>query len=100
MRRALWVLWPSFLAAGIAEAVFFTIFDPVDLSGLWSGLGPSRIAAYSEGFFLLWACTAASSGLTLFLQRSSDEVNNLCPLDPTARPEGCPRRAEPEDQGP
>jgi hypothetical protein len=96
MQRAAWVLWPSFLVAGVAEAVFFAIFDPVDLSLLWEGLGPSRLAAYSQGFFLFWAFTAASSGLTLFLQRTSGEVNRTCPLEPPARPEGCPKREEPE----
>jgi hypothetical protein len=96
MQRAIWVLWPSFIAAGIAEAVFFAVFDPVDLSLLWDALGPSRLAAYSEAFFLFWACTAASSGLTLFLQRTSGEVNRLCPLEPAARPGGCPIR---EDSG-
>lgn len=96
MKRALWILWPSFLAAGIAEAVFFSIFDPVDLALLWAPLGPSRLAAYTQGFFLFWACTAASSGLTLFLQRTSDEVNRLCPLEPGARAPRCPRRVEPQ----
>ena len=100
MKRAIWVLWPSFIAAGIAEVVFFSIFDPVDLGLLWAPLGPNRLAAYTQGFFLFWAFTAASSGLTLFLQRTSGEVNNLCPLAPSARPEGCPKRAEPEDPGP
>jgi hypothetical protein len=96
MQRIAWVLWPSFLMAGIAEAVFFSIFDPVDLSLLWAPLGPSRLAAYSEGFFLFWTFTAGSSALTLFLQRSSGEVNRPRPLEPPQRPEGCPRREEPQ----
>ena len=100
MQRAIWVLWPSFIVAGVAEAVFFAIFDPVDLSILWAPLGPSRLAAYSQAFFLFWAFTAASSGLTLFLQRSSGEVNRLCPLEPTGRPAGCPKREQPESQWP
>jgi hypothetical protein len=72
MRSIILVLWPSFLAAGVAAAVFFAIFDPVDLAILWQPLGPSRIAVYSEGFFLFWAFTATSSALTLFLERSED----------------------------
>lgn len=100
MRYALWILCPSFIVAGIAEAVFFTIFDPVDLSLLWEPLGPSRLAAYSQGFLLFWTFTAASSGLSLFLQRISGEAGNLCPLEPVARPEGCPKRVEPKSQWP
>ena len=30
-RRVMWVIWPAFLVAGVAEAVFFTVFDPFDL---------------------------------------------------------------------
>ena len=31
MQRAIWVMWPSFIIGGIAEAVFFTLFDPMDM---------------------------------------------------------------------
>ncbi len=84
MRRAMNILWPSFLAAGIFEVVFFTAVDPEDFQ-----IG--RLAAYSIGFFCFWALGAASSTLTCFLQRSADEVNR-CPLVPAQRPEGCPKR--------
>lgn len=84
MRRAMNILWPSFLAAGMAEVAFFTLFDPQDFE-----LG--RLAAYSVGFFGFWAIAAASSALTCFLQRGADEVNR-CPLVPTERPAGCPKR--------
>jgi hypothetical protein len=94
VRNLMLILWPSFIAAGIASAVFFAIFDPADLAIFWSPLGPSRMAVYSEGFLLFWAFTAASSALTLLLQRSSEEVNQRCPLEPTARPPGCPIRTE------
>lgn len=84
MKRAMSILWPSFLAAGVAEVAFFTVFDPQELE-----LG--RLAAYSIGFFCFWALAATSSALTCFLQRSAAEVNR-CPLAPAARPEGCPKR--------
>jgi hypothetical protein len=86
MKQAIHILWPSFLAAGLAEVVFFTIFDPEDFE-----LG--RLAAYSIGFFGFWAIAAASSALTCFLQRNAEEVNR-CPLVPTDRPIGCPKREE------
>ena len=59
------ILWPSFLAAGAAEVLFFTVFDPADFDA-------GRLAAYSIGFFLFWSLAAASSALTCFLQRSRD----------------------------
>ena len=31
MQRLIWILWPSFVVAGIAEAVFFTLIDPQEL---------------------------------------------------------------------
>jgi hypothetical protein len=31
MQRMIWLLWPSFIVGGIAETVFFTLFDPMDL---------------------------------------------------------------------
>jgi hypothetical protein len=63
VRRALWILWPSFVVAGAATAVLFTFADPMELP-----LELSRTAAYSVGFFFFWAVAAASSGLTCFLQ--------------------------------
>ena len=86
MRRAMNILWPSFLAAGMAEVAFFTLFDPQDFE-----LG--RLAAYSVGFFGFWTIAAASSALTCFLQRGADEVNR-CPLVPAERPLGCPKRED------
>ena len=86
MNRAMNILWPSFLAAGLAEVVFFTLFDPEDFE-------LARLAAYSIGFFCFWTIAAASSALTCFLQRSADEVNR-CPLVPSGRPPGCPKREQ------
>lgn len=97
MKRLIWILWPSFVVGGIAEAVFFTLFDPTDLSILGHPLELSRTAVYSLGFFLFWAFAAASSAFTCFLQRSAFEVNRLCPLEPGERPNGCPKRAGPVD---
>lgn len=89
MKNAMVILWPSFLAAGAAEVAFFTAFDPADFDA-------SRLGTYSVGFFLFWGLAAGSSALTCLLQKNAAEVNR-CPLEPRARPEGCPKR-EP-DQG-
>jgi hypothetical protein len=93
-QRLMWVMWPSFLVAGVAEAIFFTVFDPFDLHFFGAPLEISRTAIYTMGFFGFWALGIASSALTVFLERSPWEVNR-CPIEPQARPEGCPKRDEP-----
>ncbi|MBM3359455.1 MAG: hypothetical protein FJY54_17230 [Betaproteobacteria bacterium] len=97
MRRAIWILWPSFIVAGIAETAFFTLFDPMELTVLGQPAGLSRIAVYSLGFFVFWGFAAASSAFTCFLQRGSADINRLCPLEAPDRPVGCPRREERPD---
>lgn len=92
MRHAIWILWPSFIIGGVAEALFFTLFDPMDLHVFGEPVAVSRTAAYTLGFFGFWAFAAASSAFTCFLQRSAVEINRLCPLEPPARPVGCPKR--------
>lgn len=86
-------LWPSFVAAGAAEAVFFTLFDPSDLTPFGESMTLSRTGVYSLGFFLFWVTCTGSSLLTLFFQRTADEVNR-CPCGPEQRPVGCPRRVD------
>ncbi len=92
-QRLMWVLWPAFLIAGVAEAVFFTVFDPFDLHFFGAPLELTRSAIYTMGFFGFWGLGIASSALTTFLQRSPWEVNR-CPLEPTERPDGCPKRED------
>ncbi len=84
MKRAMLILWPSFLAAGAADLLLFNVIDPVEFDF-------GRLAAYTFVFFLFWALGATSSALTCFLQRSAEEVNR-CPLTPRERPVGCPKR--------
>lgn len=90
-QKWIWILWPSFIVAGMAEAVFFTAFDPQELVIFGEPVTWSRIAVYSIGFFVLWAVTAATSSLTCFFQKTSAEINR-CPLAPADRPPGCPKR--------
>jgi hypothetical protein len=90
-KRLIWILWPSFIVAGAAEALFFTIFDPSDLRFFGEPLEASRTAIYSIGFFLFWGFAATSSALTCFFQRSSAEINR-CPIPAEERPIGCPKR--------
>jgi hypothetical protein len=92
LKRTIQILWPSFIVAGIAEVVFFTIFDPLELHMAAIGIGlTNRLGWYTIGFVLFWTFAAASSALTCYFQRSADEINR-CPLKPTERPPGCPKR--------
>lgn len=68
MKVAMVILWPAFLAAGVAEILFFTVFDP-------SEFGAGRLAGYSAGFLIFWLLAAASSALTCFLQLGAQEIN-------------------------
>lgn len=90
-RKLIYILWPSFIVAGMAEAVFFTVFDPTELSIFGMPVHASRMAIYSLGFFVFWFFAAASSSLTCFFQRTAAEINR-CPLPATDRPVGCPKR--------
>lgn len=75
VQRAVAVLWPSFLLAGVATVVFFTAFDPQELA-LSVGVGEpvSRLGAYTIGFFLFWLLTLSSSVLTCYFQRPCHTV--------------------------
>ena len=96
MKKAIWILWPSFIVAGVAEVIFFTVFDPVELHMVAEAVGAqSRLAWYTIGFLLFWMFAAASSAFTCFLQRTSAEINR-CPLTPPERPLGCPKREDPK----
>ena len=74
-QRLIWILWPSFIVGGIAEALFFTAFDPRDMMLFGDPITWSQEAVYSVGFFVFWAICAASSAATCFLQRTSDQIN-------------------------
>ena len=90
-QRLIWILWPGFILAIPAVGIVFTLVDPADLQAFGAPLELTRNGAYTCGFLLFWALGSASSALTCLLQRSPFEIN-YCPLVPTARPPGCPKR--------
>jgi len=66
------VVWISFLVAAAGTMVFFALFDPVDLTGIfYPELDVSRDAGYAAGFFFFWILCAICSGLTAFLVRTA-----------------------------
>ncbi len=93
MQRLIRVLWPAFVVAAGAEALFFTVFDPFELHFFGAPLEMSRMAIYTMGFFGFWGLGVAAATLTAFLSRSALEVNR-CPLSGPERPPGCPKRSD------
>ena len=75
--RAMAILWPAFLMAGVLEAAVFALVDPATLHGFGgSPLPLSASAVYTLAFFLFWAVIAASGALTQLLERSADDINH------------------------
>lgn len=79
MMKWIQVLWPSFLVAGIAEVLFFTIINPQELYLFGDPVEYSQIATYSIGFFGFWLVCAASSLMTIWLQRQPSDINRETP---------------------
>jgi hypothetical protein len=75
MLKVLLVLWPSFVVAGIAEGVFFTVIDPQELYLFGEPVHLSKLATYSIGFLGFWLACAASSLMTWFLQLGPADIN-------------------------
>ena len=74
-KKLIQILWPSFVVAGVAEALFFTVFDPHDLHPFGEPIQASRTTLYSVGFLAFWLVAAISSALTIFFQRTAAEIN-------------------------
>lgn len=70
--RALTVLWPAFLMAGVLEMLTFVVVDPSDLR--WFGgesLGWSSSAIYTVTFLIYWVVIGISGALTVLLGAES-----------------------------
>lgn len=67
MKHIIWVLWPAFIASGIAESVFFTVIDPQQLYLLGKPVELPAIATYSLGFLMFWIICSGSSLMTWFM---------------------------------
>ena len=78
--RAMTILWPAFLMAGVLEMLVFALVDPASLH--WFGgeqvaLSPS--AVYTLAFCVFWGVIATAGALTQLLNQPADEVNQLPP---------------------
>ena len=72
----MWVLWPSFIAAGMGVGIIFTLVDPTELVILGHSPQVSRTAVYTLGFFIFWAICGAASALSCFLQATSQQIRD------------------------
>jgi hypothetical protein len=63
-RRALLVLWPSFVMAAVLEMLVFWVVDPGELMAT---AALSRMALYTLAFFVFWGVTAAASALSVWM---------------------------------
>lgn len=74
--RAMAILWPSFLMAGVLEMLVFALVDPGTLR--WFGGAPLPLSAtgvYSLAFFVFWTVIAVSGGLTRLLEGKPEDIN-------------------------
>jgi hypothetical protein len=66
------VVWISFLSAAIGTMVFFALFDPVELSGVFDeDVEIGREAGYAAGFFFFWILSGLASAVTAWLIRTA-----------------------------
>ncbi|MCE7506292.1 hypothetical protein LZG75_08570 [Polynucleobacter sp. IMCC30063] len=71
-RILIWILWPAFLVAGLAEGLLFSFIRPEDLIFFGHHLTLSDEGIYSLGFFLIWGFCALSSALSIYILPSKD----------------------------
>lgn len=84
----MWIAWPAFLMAGIAEMLVFAFVDPAELRWFGDPLIFSRETIYTITFFIFWIITITSSSLTTLLAISPFEVNR-CPVPNNQRLDDC-----------
>ncbi|VEB42890.1 Uncharacterised protein [Chromobacterium violaceum] len=86
MKKGILLLWPSFMIAMIATAVFFSIFDPAELKLHGDTLFSDKLSAYSVFFLVSWAFGALNTSIVLLLEKSAREINGFTP-PPVAVPD-------------
>ena len=70
------VIWISFLSAAVGTMVFFALFDPVELTGMFDeDVEIGREAGYAVGFFFFWILSASCSAITAWLVRTAPKRN-------------------------
>jgi len=83
--RAMAVLWPAFLMAGVLETLVFALVDPASLH--WFGGAPVTLSpsgVYTLAFFVFWGVIATAGALTQLLEMSAEDINQLPPQRPAS----------------
>ena len=75
-RRAMAILWPSFLMAGVLETLVFALVDPAGLHGFGGAqVELSDPAVYTLAFFVFWGVIATAGVLTRLLEGDAGHIN-------------------------
>ena len=82
MKTIIWVYWPAFIAAGIAESVFFTLIDPQQLYLLGQPVTLPPLTTYSLGFLFFWLICACASLLTWLMLPNAARQAHLVMASP------------------
>lgn len=70
--RAMSVLWPSFVTAGVLEMLVFAVVDPQTLMGAPENtIHLSRQAVYSLTFFVFWGVVSIGGWVTAILAQEA-----------------------------
>jgi len=72
LKLAMVTLWPSFIVAGLADGLFFSMFDPEELLHLLGREDLPGMAAYTVGFFCFWVFALLASVLTWYMARTDN----------------------------
>ena len=75
-RRAMAILWPSFMMAGVLETLVFALVDPGSLH--WFGgeqVELSASAVYTLAFFVFWGVITTAGALTWLLEGDPGHIN-------------------------
>lgn len=82
MHRAILLFWPSFIIAAAATGLFFSIFDPQELTLHGAHLFNDKLSAYSVFFLIAWGFGVFNTSIVLLLEKSPRQLNN--PQSPAA----------------
>ena len=73
-QRAMTILWPAFLMAGVLEGFVFSALDPAqfELGRLSADVSPQGV--YTLAFLVFWGVLSTSGALTVLLTIDPDAV--------------------------
>jgi hypothetical protein len=76
MRRAMTILWPAFVMAGVLEALVFAVVDPGELHAFGGGaIGWPAQAVYTVTFLIFWFVISTAGALSAWLEVGSEGVD-------------------------